>query len=73
MTGGYAGKILRINLTRKSIGTIDTAQYEEYGWGYGIGSAIFGDLAGTPSRYGGTRRIRVQCPNSKAILHANIR
>jgi aldehyde:ferredoxin oxidoreductase len=46
VTGGFTGKILRINLTRKSIGTIDTEQYEEYGGGHGIGSAIFGDLAG---------------------------
>jgi len=40
MTAGYAGKILRINLTRKSVSTIDTGQYEEYGGGHGIGSAI---------------------------------
>jgi aldehyde:ferredoxin oxidoreductase len=46
MTGGYAGKILRVNLTKKSIGTIDTAQYAEYGGGHGIGSAIFWDLVG---------------------------
>ena len=46
MAGGYTGKILRINLTRKSIGTIDTERYEEYGGGHGIGSAIFWDLAG---------------------------
>jgi aldehyde:ferredoxin oxidoreductase len=46
MTGGYAGKILRINLTKKSISTMDTEQYEEYGGGHGLGSAIFWDLAG---------------------------
>ncbi len=46
MTGGYIGKILRVNLTKRSIGTIDTAQYEEYGGGHGMGSAIFWDLAG---------------------------
>src|SRR3989304_8768715 len=46
MTGGYTGKILRINLTKKSIGTIDTAKYEDYGGGHGMGSAIFWDLVG---------------------------
>jgi aldehyde:ferredoxin oxidoreductase len=46
MAGGYAGKIIRVNLTKKSVGTIATAQYEEYGGGHGIGSAIFWDLAG---------------------------
>jgi aldehyde:ferredoxin oxidoreductase len=46
MNGGYTGKILRVNLTTKSIRTIDTAQYEEYGGGHGIGSAIFWDLVG---------------------------
>jgi aldehyde:ferredoxin oxidoreductase len=46
MKGGYSGKILRVNLTKKSIGALDTAQYEEYGGGHGLGSAIFWDLAG---------------------------
>ena len=44
MAGGYTGKILRVNLTNRSVSTIDTAQYEEYGGGHGIGSAIFWDL-----------------------------
>ena len=46
MAGGYIGKILRVNLATKSIGTIDTAKYEEFGGGHGIGSAIFFDLVG---------------------------
>jgi aldehyde:ferredoxin oxidoreductase len=46
MTGGYTGKILRVNLTNKSIATLDTEQYAEYGGGHGMGSAIFWDLAG---------------------------
>jgi len=45
MANGYAGKILKLNLTTKEIGVIDTAQYEEFGGGVGIGSAIFWDLA----------------------------
>jgi len=48
MAGGYTGKILRVNLTNRSVSTIDTAQYEEYGGGHGIGSAIFWDLAVAP-------------------------
>jgi aldehyde:ferredoxin oxidoreductase len=46
MKGGYTGKILRVNLTNKSIGTIPTERYEEYGGGHGIGSAVFFDLVG---------------------------
>lgn len=46
MTGAYTGKILRVNLTKKSASTIATAQYEEYGGGHGMGSAIFWDLVG---------------------------
>jgi aldehyde:ferredoxin oxidoreductase len=46
MPGGYSGKILRVNLTKKTISKIDTAQYEEFGGGHGIGSAIFFDLVG---------------------------
>ncbi len=46
MKGGYTGKILRVNLTTKSITTIDTEKYEEFGGGHGIASAIFFDLVG---------------------------
>jgi len=52
MTGGYTGKILRVNLTNKSIGTLDTEQYIEYGGGHGMGSAIFWDLVGDPLPFG---------------------
>lgn len=41
--GGYVGKILYVNLTDKSIETIPTADYEEWGGGHGIGTAIFWD------------------------------
>src|SRR5512134_1919399 len=46
MTSGYTDKILRVNLTSKSVSTMDTAKYEEFGGGHGIGSAIFFDLVG---------------------------
>jgi len=46
MSYGYAGKILRLNLSNKSVSTLDTAQYEEWGGGHGMGSAIFWDLCG---------------------------
>jgi aldehyde:ferredoxin oxidoreductase len=46
MTGGYTGKILRINLSTRTTGIIDTSKYEEFGGGHGIGSAIFFDLVG---------------------------
>jgi aldehyde:ferredoxin oxidoreductase len=41
---GYTGKIARINLTTKQISTLDTATYEAWGGGHGIGTAIFWDL-----------------------------
>lgn len=44
MAGGFAGKILRIDLSKKEVTTLDTAKYEEYGGGHGMGSAIFWDL-----------------------------
>jgi aldehyde:ferredoxin oxidoreductase len=52
MTGGYTGKILRVNLTNKSIGTLDTEQYAEYGGGHGMGSAIFWDLVADQLPFG---------------------
>ncbi len=51
MANGYTGKIARINLTTKEITTIDTAKYEEFGGGYGMGAAIFWDLAVAPGQW----------------------
>lgn len=51
MSNGYAGKILRVNLTTRQISTIDTAKYEEFGGGYGMGAAIFWDLAVAPGEW----------------------
>ncbi len=44
MANGYAGKILRVNLTTQTISTFDTKQYQQWGGGHGIGTAIFWDL-----------------------------
>ena len=41
---GYAGKILRINLTNRKETTIPTSKYEQWIGGHGMGSAIFFDL-----------------------------
>ena len=46
MKGGYTGKILRVNLSDKSVSTIPTEKYVEFGGGHGMGSAIFFDLVG---------------------------
>ena len=43
---GYAGKILKINLTTQEIEILNTSDYEEWGGGHGIGSKIFWDLVG---------------------------
>jgi aldehyde:ferredoxin oxidoreductase len=51
MANGYTGKIARINLTTKEISTMDTSKYEEFGGGYGIGAAIFWDLAVAPGEW----------------------
>jgi aldehyde:ferredoxin oxidoreductase len=51
MANGYAGKILRVNLSTKATSTIDTAQYGAFGGGYGIGAAIFWDLAVAPGQW----------------------
>ena len=41
---GYTGKILRVNLTEGSFTTMPTSDYEHWGGGHGMGSAIFFDL-----------------------------
>jgi aldehyde:ferredoxin oxidoreductase len=41
---GYAGKILRVDLTARKLSTIETAKYAHWIGGHGIGSAIFWDL-----------------------------
>jgi aldehyde:ferredoxin oxidoreductase len=51
MSYGYAGKIARVNLSTKEVTTIETARYEEFGGGYGMGAAIFWDLAVAPGEW----------------------
>ncbi len=41
---GYTGKILKLDLSTKTVGEIPTSDYEEWGGGHGMGSAIFFDL-----------------------------
>jgi aldehyde:ferredoxin oxidoreductase len=41
---GYAGKILRVDLTNKQTRTIPTSDYEQWVGGHGLGSALFFDL-----------------------------
>jgi aldehyde:ferredoxin oxidoreductase len=50
MANGYTGKILRVNLTTKEISSLDTAKYEEFGGGYGMGTAIFWELSVAPGQ-----------------------
>ena len=47
-TPGYAGKILKVNLTTRKLESIDTSRYEAFGGGYGIGAALFWDLCVAP-------------------------
>lgn len=42
---GFAGKIVRINLSDATVSYIDTAKYEQWGGGHGMGSALFFDIA----------------------------
>jgi len=51
MANGYAGKIARVNLSTGRISQLDTAKYEEYGGGYGMGAAIFWELAVAPGEW----------------------
>jgi aldehyde:ferredoxin oxidoreductase len=46
MSGGFTGKILRVNLTTKQISQLATEKYADFGGGHGMGSAIFFDLVG---------------------------
>jgi aldehyde:ferredoxin oxidoreductase len=50
-TPGFAGKILRVNLTTKEIGSLETSRYEAYGGGFGIATAIFWDLCVVPGNW----------------------
>ncbi|MFC1883664.1 aldehyde ferredoxin oxidoreductase N-terminal domain-containing protein [Thermodesulfobacteriota bacterium] len=41
---GYAGKILKLDLTERKVGVIPTGKYQHWMGGHGMGSAIFFDL-----------------------------
>jgi aldehyde:ferredoxin oxidoreductase len=51
MAYGFNGKFLRIDRTTQAIAAIDTARYEDFGGGFGIGLAIFRDLAVAPGKW----------------------
>jgi aldehyde:ferredoxin oxidoreductase len=38
---GYAGKILRLDLTKRTATALDTERYRAWGGGHGLGSALF--------------------------------
>ena len=44
LMNGYAGKILKLDLTHRKVTTIPTKKYEDWMGGHGMGSAIFFDL-----------------------------
>lgn len=41
---GYAGKILKLDLTGRKVSSIPASKYEQWMGGHGMGSAIFFDL-----------------------------
>ena len=44
MAGGYAGKVLKVNLDTRTISTIDSKPYtDKYGGAHGVGTALFWD------------------------------
>jgi aldehyde:ferredoxin oxidoreductase len=45
---GFAGKILKVDLTTKKIEALDSAKYEQFGGGYGTAIALFWDLCVAP-------------------------
>ena len=47
-TPGFAGKILKVNLTKNEISSIESSKYEAFGGGYGTAIAIFWDLCVAP-------------------------
>jgi aldehyde:ferredoxin oxidoreductase len=50
-TPGFTGRILRVNLTTRQFGSIDSSKYESYGGGYGSAIAIFWDLCVAPGNF----------------------
>lgn len=60
MANGYTGRILRLDLTKQTTSIIETRQYEEWGGGNGIGTAIFWDLC-HDKRIAGTDPRNVVC------------
>ncbi len=65
---GYAGKILRIDLSAKKISSIPTKKYAKWGGGHGMGSAIFFDLVKDKTIHGFCDArwpdfVNVQAPN----------
>jgi aldehyde:ferredoxin oxidoreductase len=53
---GYAGKILRLDMTNRKAIAIETEPYRRWGGGHGMGAALFGIFVRTrPLRMAATR------------------
>jgi aldehyde:ferredoxin oxidoreductase len=50
-TPGFGGKLLVVNLTTGEIIKLDTAKYEKYGGGIGMGAALFWDFCVAPGEW----------------------
>jgi aldehyde:ferredoxin oxidoreductase len=50
-TPGYAGKILRVDLTAKKVNSLNTSAYESFGGGLCSAIAIFWDLCVAPGKW----------------------
>lgn len=60
-TNGYAGKILRLDLTTRKAATIETETYRRWGGGHGMGSALFWDLCRDKTITDGRHPANVVC------------
>jgi len=68
---GFAGSILQIDLTTKTVSAIDTSKYEEWGGGNGMGAALFWDLC-EDKTVGGLDEGNVICLMASPLCGSNV-
>jgi len=44
MADGFAGKIIKVDLTARKVDIVDTEPYKKWGGGHGIGAALFFEM-----------------------------
>lgn len=69
---GYAGKILRLDLTNRKVTVLDTEAYRSWGGGHGLGAALFWEFCKDKTITDGRHPANVCCVAASAVCGTGV-